>query len=157
LVPFVTSEHQEPALTACSRQRTVLVVDDDAEFRVALAEALRSEGHEVTDVHSGEAAIAVLDHAAKARTRLPDLIVLDLLMPTMSGREVLQRLRRSALWVGLPVLIVTGVNDPMLPVRLDAPIAYKPDAGVVLEAIRRYLTASVSVSERAPHSGETPS
>jgi response regulator RpfG family c-di-GMP phosphodiesterase len=36
----------------------------------------------------------------------------------MGGIEVLQKLRKSARWARLPVLVVTGVNDPMLPVRL---------------------------------------
>jgi len=60
-------------------------------------------------------------------------------MPRMSGIEVLQRLRKSRRWESLPVLVVTALNDPMLPVRLDLPIAFKPDAQAVLDAIRVQL------------------
>ncbi len=118
---------------------TVLVVDDDDEFRAALAETLEEEGCDVVDARTGEAALALLDDAAKGRVRVSDLLVLDLLMPRMSGLEVLQRLRKSRRWASLPVLVVTAVNDQMLPVRLDVPIAFKPDVQVVLDAVRQQL------------------
>ena len=72
---------------------TVLLADDDEEFRHALAEALEEEGYNVIAVRSGSAALAVLDAAATDHVRPPDLLVLDLLMPHLSGIEVLQRLR----------------------------------------------------------------
>jgi CheY-like chemotaxis protein len=125
--------------------RTVLIADDDEDFRSAIAELLAEEGHKVIHVPDGEAALAVLDAATKGRVRSPDLLVLDLLMPKMGGIEVLQRLRKSSRWAGLPVLVVTGVNDPMLRVRLDLPLAFKPETEVVLEAARRALSF-----ERAP-------
>jgi hypothetical protein len=51
----------------------------------------------------------------------------------------------------LPVLVVTGVNDPMLPVRLDVPIAFKPDVEAVLAAVRQQLGGRrVTVPQRAP-------
>jgi DNA-binding response OmpR family regulator len=118
---------------------TVLIVDDDDDFRAALAETLAEEGCDVVDARTGEAALALLDDAAKGRTRAPDLLVLDLLMPRMSGIEVLQRLRKSRRWASLPVLVVTAVNDQMLPVRLDVPVAFKPDVQVVLDAVRQQL------------------
>ncbi len=118
---------------------TVLVVDDDDDFRAALAETLEEEGCDVVDARTGEEALALLDEAAKGRVRAPDLLVLDLLMPRMSGLEVLQRLRKSRRWASLPVLVVTAVNDQMLPVRLDIPIAFKPDVQVVLDAVRQQL------------------
>ncbi len=118
---------------------TVLVVDDDDDFRAALAETLEDEGCDVVDARTGEAALALLDDAAKGRARAPDLLVLDLLMPRMSGIEVLQRLRKSRRWASLPVLVVTAVNDQMLPVRLDVPIAFKPDVQAVLDAVRQQL------------------
>jgi DNA-binding response OmpR family regulator len=119
--------------------QTVLIADDDEDFRIALAEALEAEGYDVVGVPNGAAALSVLEDAVKGRARPPDLLVLDLLMPSLSGIEVLQRLRKSTRWAGLPVLVVTGVNDPMLPVRLDVPIAFKPDAETVVAAVRRQL------------------
>ena len=119
--------------------RTVQLADDDDDFRIALADLLADEGHQVIDVSSGEAALAALDAAARGRASAPELLVLDLMMPKMSGIEVLQRLRKSARWAQLPVLVVTGVNDPMLRVRLDLPVAFKPDTEVVLEAVRSQL------------------
>jgi len=121
------------------RGRTVLLADDDDDFRVLLAEALVMEGYRVIDVGTGEAVLTALDDAAKGRGRAPDLLVLDLLMPRMSGIEILQKLRKSPRWASLPVLIVTGVNDQMLPVRLNLPIAFKPDLEVVLDAVRKQL------------------
>ena len=119
---------------------TVLVVDDDDDFRAALAETLEEEGYHVVDARTGDLALALLDDAVKGRTRAPDLLVLDLLMPRMSGIEVLQRLRKSRRWASLPVLVITGVNDQMLPVRLDVPVAFKTDPQIVLDAVRQQLT-----------------
>jgi CheY-like chemotaxis protein len=116
---------------------TVLVVDDDDDFRSALAQTLEAEGYQVLGAATGEAALSLFDEAAKGRTRAPDLLVLDLLMPRMSGIEVLQRLRKSRRWASVPVLVVTAVNDQMLPVRLDLPIAFKTDIQAVLDAIQQ--------------------
>jgi CheY-like chemotaxis protein len=127
---------------------TVLVVDDDDDFRTALAERLEAEGYQVVGAPTGEAALALFDDAAKGRAHAPDLMVLDLLMPRVSGIEVLQRLRKSRRWASVPVLIVTAVNDQMLPVRLDLPIAFKTDIQVVLDAVRQQLAC-----RRTPPSG----
>jgi CheY-like chemotaxis protein len=129
--------------------QTVLLADDDEDFRCVLAELLAAEGLRVIAVPSGEEALAVLEHATKARGRWPDLLVLDLMMPRLSGLEVLQRLRKSAHWARLPILVVTGANDPMLHVRLDLPIAFKPDTDVVLESVRRLLPARSTVEGNA--------
>ena len=131
--------------------RTVLIADDDDDFRAALAETLDEDGYDVVAVPNGAAALAALEDAAKGRARPPDFLVLDLLMPGVSGIEVLQRLRKSARWARLPVLVVTGVNDPMLPVRLDVPIAFKPDTDTVVAAVRQQLAKGrATAPERGP-------
>jgi CheY-like chemotaxis protein len=129
--------------------QTVLLADDDEDFRSALAELLAEEGFRVLEVPSGEAALAFLDRIPKARGRGPDLLVLDLMMPKLSGIEVLQRLRKSPRWALLPVLVITGVNDPMLRVRLDLPIAFKPDTDAVVETVRRLLPSRSRPDDRS--------
>lgn len=124
---------RSPHVSACS----VVLADDDDDFRATAADALRSEGAHVIEASGGAVAIAVLDQLARSRQRAPALMVMDLMMPLMSGFEALQRLRRSPRWARLPVVIMTGVNDPMLPVRLNVPVVYKPDIETLLIMVRK--------------------
>lgn len=77
----------------------ILVVDDDEAYRTMVTTVLMREGHEVTAVASGEAALETLEDAAH------DLIVLDVEMPGMSGLELLNRLRSTS---GVPIMILSG-------------------------------------------------
>lgn len=122
--------------------RTVVVVDDDDDFREMFVEALRLEGIHVLEVPAGELAVALFDRLARSREQDPALLVLDLMMPAMSGIEVLQRVRRGSRWSELPVLVMTAVNDPMLSVRLDVPVVFKPDIEALLTAVRQNLLQS---------------
>lgn len=80
----------------------VLVADDDDVFRTALAETLRAELRcAVDEAASGEEALA------KVRARIPDLVILDLLMPGTDGFAVLDTLRARSETAALPVLVVT--------------------------------------------------
>lgn len=91
--------HYLPRPKNCS----VLVVDDDARFRESVAEALRGEFDcTVREAADGDAALAALRHA------LPDLLILDLLMPGTDGFHVLAQLRADRDTARLPVLVVTG-------------------------------------------------
>lgn len=77
---------------------TVLVVDDDAQILRALRTSLRARGYDVTTAPNGETALELLS------TRSPDLVILDLGLPGMSGREVIQRLRT---WSHRPVIVLS--------------------------------------------------
>lgn len=84
----------------------VLVVDDEAVLAEMVSMALRYEGWSVTSAGDGASAIAA------ARTTRPDAVVLDIMLPDMSGLEVLRALRE--LIPTLPVLLLTakdGVED----------------------------------------------
>lgn len=88
-----------PQTGAC----TTLVVDDDPAFRAALSEALRADlDCQVIQAGSGHEALQ------KIEALVPDLILLDLLMPDMDGFELLNRLRLDKRTKQLPVLVVTG-------------------------------------------------
>lgn len=78
----------------------VLVADDDEEFREAIAEIIAMEGWSVLQARDGEEA---LDFALRLR---PDVVVLDHRMPTLTGVEVVQRLRAER--VRLPVVMISA-------------------------------------------------
>ncbi|MDO7869042.1 response regulator [Nocardioides jiangxiensis] len=80
----------------------VLVVDDEPDFRRALALTLRSHGYTVVTAADGEEALRM---AAEAP---PDLVVLDLGLPVLDGVGVLTRLRA---WSAVPVLVLSGRSD----------------------------------------------
>ena len=82
---------------------TVLVVEDDADVRVSVCDQLRDDGYEVQAVEDGDQAWKFLQRAQK-----PDLIILDLKLPVMSGWELLTRLRGSITLLDVPVVVVSA-------------------------------------------------
>ena len=80
----------------------ILVVDDDEDFRAGLRLALEMKGYQVEESSNGEEALAQL--AEKA----PLLVLLDLQMPVMNGREMLQRMRSTPELKDVPVVIISG-------------------------------------------------
>jgi len=83
----------------------VLVVDDEDAVRLVTEQFLRHDGHDVTGVDSGTAALALIE-----ADRGFDLVVLDLMMPGMSGRECGEAI--AARRPDLPILYVSGYADP---------------------------------------------
>ncbi len=79
--------------------RRVLVVEDDPDLCELLAELLKEHGYSVDTAANGLEALGVLDASEP-----PDVIVLDLMMPVMSGTELLEALRGSGR-VGVPVIV----------------------------------------------------
>ena len=70
-----------------TRSPLVLIVDDEPHLRNGLRRILEKEGYEVTTASDGETALEL------AREKMPDIVVLDIMMPGMDGREVCQRIR----------------------------------------------------------------
>jgi DNA-binding NtrC family response regulator len=81
----------------------VLALDDDADVRVLVEAVLEREGHVVVTYETGEALISDLQN------RLPDVVVLDVMLPGMDGLEVLEELRRRI--PGVPVLMLTAATS----------------------------------------------
>jgi class 3 adenylate cyclase len=84
---------------------TVLVVDDVPQNVRLLDAVLSPRGYEVLGVGSGEAALAAVQE------RLPDLVLLDILMPGVDGYEVCRRLRADERTAFLPVVMITASGD----------------------------------------------
>ena len=84
----------------------VLVVEDEAEVRALLRRMLVAEGWTVTEAENGRVALDCLKEAAP----LPDLIMLDLIMPQMDGFDFLAERRRNPDWTNIPVVVVTAAD-----------------------------------------------
>jgi CheY-like chemotaxis protein len=78
----------------------ILVVDDEPAVAAALADALRGQGHLAVVALSGVEGLAAIDR------EMPDAVFLDLVMPDLSGLDVLKEIRRRH--SSLPIVIVTG-------------------------------------------------
>jgi len=77
----------------------ILVVDDEPQIRRFLRPALENQGYQVLEAENGQAALV------QANTHAPDVILLDLALPDISGIEVLRQLRE---WCGAPVIILSA-------------------------------------------------
>src|SRR5687767_13533973 len=87
-------------------ERPILVVDDDADMRDSLTELLQEEGFIVATASSGLEALKRLSDGMR-----PVLILLDVMMPGMTGFEVLARVRMDASLAGIPVTIMSGTHQ----------------------------------------------
>ena len=85
-----------------SAKKTVLVVDDEDDIRRYLSSALAEAGFDVVTAIDGE------DALAKVKSKKPDLISLDLVMPRKSGVKFHRELIKNKDWARIPVIIVTG-------------------------------------------------
>ncbi|MFN3309635.1 MAG: response regulator, partial [Anaerolineales bacterium] len=83
-----------------SRNRHILIVDDEADLRQTLARILQSAGYEVTTAENGRVALSILNNAAL------DLVYLDIRMPDTDGLEILKAIH--AYQPDLPVILFTG-------------------------------------------------
>jgi CheY-like chemotaxis protein len=84
--------------------RSVMVVEDDGGIREALTDLLEGEGYTVLPVANGQEAVDRL----RAAEVVPRLIIADLLMPVMDGRELCAELARDPELSGIPVVMVSA-------------------------------------------------
>jgi DNA-binding response OmpR family regulator len=80
----------------------LLVVDDDLGVAEAIVRTLRSHGHETIAVHDGWDAIEAV------RTKAPDLVILDVVMPGMDGLQVCKKMRADPEIAGVPIIFLTA-------------------------------------------------
>ena len=82
----------------------ILIVDDEVHVATMLAESVQLQGHEVIVAGGGEEGLALLEQ------HRPDAVFLDIVMPRLSGLEVLRQIRERV--KALPVIIITGHASP---------------------------------------------
>ena len=112
----------------------MLVVDDDEAMRSAVADVLRRDGFDVSVASDGDEALRSLERGAR-----PALVVLDLMMPRITGWQVLETMERTAELADIPVIVLTAFGAKAgLPVGCH--VMHKPFDREVLLAEARALT-----------------
>ena len=84
----------------------VLLIDDEPSILKTLGRRLEREGFSVLTAENGEAGLRL------AQTEQPDVVLLDIMMPTMKGREVCARLKADPRTASIPVIFLTALGLP---------------------------------------------
>ena len=95
-----------PQCSCAATQACVLTIDDDPTQRIMIQKTLEKKGMKVLLAATGEDGIDL------AKMHTPDLILLDVMMPGVSGHEVCRQLKNDAVTENIPVIFLTAVNTP---------------------------------------------
>ncbi len=114
--------------------KKVLIADDEPNIVVSLEFLMKQKGYEVRVVHTGDDALRAIGEFG------PDLVLLDVMMPRMSGYEVCQKLRENPAWQSIKVIMLSAKGRD---VEVSKGIAVGADAYVTKPFSTRDLIARV--------------
>jgi DNA-binding response OmpR family regulator len=115
-------------------RKKVLIADDEPNIVVSLEFLMRQKGYEVRVVHAGDDALRAIAEFA------PDLVLLDVMMPGMSGYEVCQKIRENPAWQAIKVVILSAKGRD---VEVSKGMAVGADAYVTKPFSTRDLIARI--------------
>lgn len=120
-------------------KHTILIVEDELPFRLIYRDALDMYGYNVVEAENGEEAMKVIEQSP------PDLILLDLILPKLSGFDILTSLKQSPKTKGIPIIVYSVLNDK---ISIDRALALGADdftikgetpAAKVVDKVRKLL------------------
>lgn len=128
----------------------IFVAEDNPILLQGLGRALTANGYHVRTAEDGAAVMSLLAESATA----PDLLLLDVMMPGMSGLEVLKTVRGDARWRAVPVVLITAATDEALPASAmregAVDVMIKPfRLGDLLERVARQVQLKEAPAENA--------
>ena len=106
--PFSFNALARTVRSLLDKNREILVIEDSKFMRIAVQRALTGAGYTVHTANHGEAGLRA------AHETLPELIVLDLVLPTISGLDVLKALKRDAITKSIPVIVLAPLSEPTM-------------------------------------------
>lgn len=112
---------------------TILIIDDDHDIRVAIRDALETEGYFVFSAANGVSGIETLQ-----RIKPPGVILLDLMMPLMNGQEFLKEKNNDPVLSTIPVVIMSAFPDGARLITADGFLKKPIDANDLLKMVSRY-------------------
>jgi len=118
---------------AKSKEKTILVVDDDDAIREALTDVLSLEGYSVVTAANGEEGIR------RMKETHPDLILLDVRMPVMDGWEFKKEMDADAEFAATPVLVFCAFSGPPPGLNVQGIIPKPISIKIILDSIRHHI------------------
>ena len=115
----------------------ILVIDDDPDIRELIVQTLTDEGYTALDYNEGEKAIAAM------LINRPSLVLLDLMMPTLSGWEVAQRIRAEATIATVPIVIISASREletAFQQLDVNASLAKPFDLDELIRTVQVFIT-----------------
>jgi len=86
--------------------RKIMIVDDEHDFRGMVCTLMKKEGHKVIEAKNGKECLKKLE-----KGHIPDLILLDIMMPEMNGWETFDRIKENTFWKDIPIVFLTVRKD----------------------------------------------
>jgi DNA-binding response OmpR family regulator len=119
--------------------KNILVIDDDSLAQKMIIDALKEEGH------AAAASLNFEDALQKIRQKIPDLILIDVVMPDVTGFEACRRIKEMLQPHPPPVIVMTGKLDAVDPILArkkgaDDFVVKTSDMGVLIQAVRKILS-----------------
>ena len=87
--------------------KRIMIVDDEEDIRVSVGQIFEVSGYEVTKAENGN------DCLDKLERTIPDLVILDIMMPGMNGWDVAARIKENSKWNNIPIVFLTAKGDEM--------------------------------------------
>lgn len=117
----------------------ILLIDDEPDLRQCLAEFLQDEGFTVTQAENGKRALEILTAGA-----MPQLILLDYMMPVMDGKTFCAEFQKVEKWLGkIPVVLLTAARveqEIMSSMKVNEQLSKPLDIALFLDAVKKYCS-----------------
>lgn len=119
------------------RALQILLIEDDPDLADVIAEVLRMEGYAVVHAPDGRTALGML-----VERHLPDLILLDLMMPKMNGWEFREAQLRDDRLAKIPVVVLSATGERARPIDAALVLRKPITLDSLLSAVRKFVPAS---------------
>ena len=145
--PFSFDALARTVRSLLDKNREILVIENGKFMRIAVQRALTGAGYTVHTANHGEAGLRA------AHETLPELIVLDLVLPTISGLDVLKALKRDVITKSIPVIVLAPLSEPTMEELLNEGAAacveksdklLENDSAVLIQAVGQILVKNES-------------
>lgn len=112
---------------------TILIVEDDLDIRNTIQDALEIEGYNVLTASNGKEALEILEKSEK-----PCLILMDLMMPVMGGRECIDILKKDIRLASIPIFVISSIADKQNTIGAVGFIKKPADLNILLKMVQQY-------------------